>query len=251
MESMTRARNEIFRLACQLDPPKRLGRHRKMTTLETVIAICYMCRAGCPWSMLPCPGGTSYKTAYHRFNMWSKHRLFEEAFYNLSTAYRLRANFPLIADTTQVKNVYGADVLGGKNHADRARNSTKVSVLCDSKAVPIALTFLRGNRHDSQTLNHMLNEAVRKTGGNLGNHGELHADRGYDSELCRAVCAQHNLIPVIPRRRQPRTRDSIRIFVEIAIGRFDKFRRIIMRFDSLISSFKSFHYIAAACLIPR
>jgi hypothetical protein len=58
------------------------------------------------------------------------------------------------------------------------------------------------------------------------------------------------LNPIIPRRRTPPVRDSIRIMVEIAIGKFDKFRRIIMRYDSRITSMKSFHYIAGTQMFP-
>ena len=90
----------------------------------------WMCRAGCPWSMLPCPHNVSYKTVYHRFNIWSRMRIFEHAFYNLAIQYRQHNQNPLIIDSTQVKNVYGVDVVG-RNHADRGRNSTKVSLLTD------------------------------------------------------------------------------------------------------------------------
>lgn len=249
MSSLVRARNELVRVAIQLDPPNTIGRPRRMSTVDTIQSIMYMCRAGCPWSMLPCPNGVSYKTVYHRFNLWSQMRIFERAFYNLATQYRQHNQHPLIADTTQVKNVYGVDVTGG-NHADRGRNSTKLSLLADSKAVPIAMTFCKGNRNDSQTLHHMLNEACRKTGGTLSLHESLHADKGYDSITCRTACLQHGLNPIIPRRRTPPVRDSIRIMVEIAIGKFDKFRRIIMRYDSRITSMKSFHYIAGTQMFP-
>lgn len=249
MAAIVRARNELVRVAFALDPPQTIGRPRRMSTLETIQLIVYMCRAGCPWSMLPCPHAVSYKTVYHRFNLWSRMRIFERAFYNLSIQYRQHSHHPLIVDSTQVKNVFGVDVRG-RNHADRGRNSTKVSLLTDSRAVPIAISFFRGNRNDCQTLHHTLNEACRKTGGTLSTHGNLHADKGYDSATCRSICTHHGLNALIPQRRTPPIRDSIRIMVEIAIGRFDKFRRIIMRYDARIANMKSFHYIAGAHMFP-
>ena len=249
MAAVVRARNELVRVALQIDHPKTLGRPRRLSTIDFIQLIMHMCRAGCPWSMLPCPYGVSYKTVYHRFNIWSRMRIFEHAFYNMATIYRQRKQYPLIADTTQVKNVYGVDVTGG-NHADRGRNSTKVSILTDSRSVPIAMTCCKGNRNDCQTLHHTLNEASRKTGGLLSSHGSLHADKGYDSITCRTCCLQHGLIPIIPRRRTPPIRDSIRIMVEIGIGRFDKFRRIILRYDARIANMKSFHFIAGTHMFP-
>ena len=74
-----------------------------------------------------------------------------------------------------------------------------------------------------------MNEACRKTAGTLSPHGSLHADKGYDSVTCRSICRTHGLDAIIPQRRTLPKRDSIRIMIEIAIGRFDKFRRIIFR----------------------
>ena len=51
-----------------------------------------------------------------------------------STKYRQHTQNPLIIDSTQVKNVYGVDVVG-RNHADRGRNSTKVSLLTDFRGL--------------------------------------------------------------------------------------------------------------------
>jgi hypothetical protein len=91
---------------------------------------------------------------------------------------------------------------------------------------------------------------AEKTAGTLSPHGSLHADKGYDSATCRSICRNHGLDAIIPQRRTLPMRDSIRIMIEIAIGRFDKFRRIIMRYDSRITSMKSFHYIAGAHMFP-
>ena len=88
--AVVRARNELVRVAIQIDPPKAIGRPRRLSTIDAIQLIMYMYRAGCPWSMLPCPYGVSYKTVYHRFNIWSRMRIFEHAFYNMATIYRQR-----------------------------------------------------------------------------------------------------------------------------------------------------------------
>ena len=140
MAAIVRARNELVRVAVKLDPPRTIGRPRRMSTVDTIQLIMWMCRAGCPWSMLPCPHNVSYKTVYRRFNIWSRMRIFEHAFYNLAIQYRQHTQNPLIIDSTQVKNVYGVDVVG--RHADRGRNSTKVSLLTDFRGLSPAAAFL-------------------------------------------------------------------------------------------------------------
>ena len=182
------ARNELARCVLAADAPKTRGRPRRLSTIQALDCILFVCRTGCQWSSLPCPPGVSHKTVYHRFSLWSRLRIFEHAFYSLSSAYRAAApHRPLIADTTFVKNVYGHDVLG-RTHTDRGRNSTKVSVLADSARIPLALAFHRGNRNDCMTLHHLLSEARRKTRSSLSSHRVIYADKGYDSELCRSCC---------------------------------------------------------------
>ena len=246
-----RARNELARLAIAIDVPNTCGRPRKLTTIDAIDRIFHVCRTGCQWAELPCPPRVSYKTVYHRFNMLSRQRIFEDAFYNLSTAYRI-ANpmLPLVADTSYIKNVCGRDVIG-RNHTDRGRLATKASLLSDSRSVPIAFAFHKGNRNDCNTLSHLLDTAARKTRHNLGAHRLLYADKGYDSQACRNSCIRHGLIPRIPRRMTDETWSSVRCAVEVTFGRLDRFRRIIVRYDFGIRTFKSFHYLASLCLVAR
>ena len=81
--------------------------------------------------------------------------------------------------------------------------------------------------------------------------GSLHADKGYDSVTHKNICRNHGLNAIIQQRRTLPMRDTIIIMIEIAIGRFDKFRRIITRYDSRITSMKSFHYIAGAHMFQQ
>lgn len=224
------------------------GRPRLLTTSQALEVCFFICRTGCQWSAVDGMFGVSYKTAYHRFNLWSKHRLFEHAFYELAAEYRRNhSNLPLLVDTSHVKNVLGKDVLG-PNHADRGRNSTKVSLLCDSLAHPLTLTFHKGNRNDSLTLPHLLAETVRRYG-NIDSHHCLYADKGYDSKTCRLACEMHGLEAQIPHRGTTTKWGGVRIRVEHVFGRMDKFRRIILRYDSKIRNFKSFTYMACCTMI--
>jgi transposase len=176
-------------------------------------------------------------------------RVFEDGFYNLVSTYTARHKLPLIADTSYVKNVHGRDVLG-RNHTDRGRNATKVSLISDSRSVPIALAFHRGNRNDCRTLAHILAVAARKSCC-IEDHRSLHADKGYDSTACRNACRRFGLDAFIPRKGTSESWNDVRYAVEVSFSRFDKFRRIILRYDFSITSFKSFHFLAAACLVAR
>ena len=84
MAAIVRARNEVVRVAVKLEPPRTIGRPIRMSTVDTIQLIMWTCRAGCRWSMLPRPRNVSYKTVYHPFNIRSRMRIFEHAFYNLA-----------------------------------------------------------------------------------------------------------------------------------------------------------------------
>ena len=77
----------------------------------------------------------SYETVHRRFMFWSKNRVFEDAFKYLSSVY-LRNNINgLIVDASFIKNVFSRELIG-RNHADRGRNATKVSLLTDLRGIP-------------------------------------------------------------------------------------------------------------------
>ena len=241
------ARNELLRVAIQVDAPKSRGRPRALSTIESLDRIMYVCRSGCQWSQLP-TDKCSYKTIHRRFINWSKSRLFESAFRNLATAYVAANNNALIVDTSFVKNVYGSQVTG-RNHTDRGRNATKVSLLCDMRGVPLEVQYHMPNKHDGTTLRHLLDNASQHLNKSLASHRELYADKAYDSITCRSTCQRHGLIALIPHRGSRDNLGARRYIVETVFARLDKFRRVILRYDAKMHSFRSFHSLACCSLI--
>jgi putative transposase len=226
------------------------GRRRKLTIAYILDRIFYVCRTGCQWSQLDVHE-SSYKTIYHYFNIWSKARIFENTFYAAVNA-RASLGGTIVVDTSFIKNVappvrpYGKDVLG-RNPTDRGRNATKASLLTDNRGTPLCCVFHRANKSDTLTLKHLLDTAFRKTR-NMDSYNALLADKGYDSGTCRSICAMHNLQALIPKRG---TKDTYRgrYVIEQTFGILDQFRRIRVRYDTLIRNFKSFHFIALASIV--
>lgn len=243
----TDARNEILRRVLTVDVISHRGRPRSLSTIETLERILYVCRTGCQWSQLPLPGCVSYKTVHRRFMEWSRKRVFEDSFKNLSATYVQRQQMHLVVDSTFVKNVYGKEVIG-RNHTDRGRKATKISLLTDVAGTPLVATYQFPNKHDSTTLKHLLDAAQNVLPHSLSHHSALYADKAYDSQTCRLTCSLKGLIPMIPRRRSADRLGSVRYVIETTFGRLDRFRRIIMRYDSTIHAFRSFHSLACCCL---
>ena len=151
------------------------------------LKIFYVARTGCQWSNITPPRNVSYKTVFARFANWSKIGVFETAFSGLAKLAGDRASrrrSVLCTDTSYVKNIQGRGPTLGRNHTDRGRKATKVSVLTDDKGIPLHFCFHPANKNDCTLLRHLLDSASRCIGP-LGRFQSLYADKGYDSQTCR------------------------------------------------------------------
>ena len=188
-------RNAIAQTVIDHDIIKRVstrGRPKQLSVIYILDRIFYVCRTGCQWNQLDVANG-SWKTVFHYFNSWSKLRLFENAFYNVSR--KVQTNI-VVVDTSFVKNVCGRDVVG-RNPTDRGRKATKVSLITNEYGTPLATCFHKANKNDCLSLRHLVDTCARKTSV-LRSATALLADKVYDSEACRSICKSHNLKPLIP-----------------------------------------------------
>ena len=227
-------------------PATPIGRPRRLSFSFILDRVLFVLSTGCQWSRLPVPGG-SCKTIYHYFSIWSKNHLFERAYIDLVRVYmkiRPRSSIRVI-DTSFVKNVFGSQCVG-PSPFDRGRNATKVSAIVDHTGIPLGFTFHKGNRNDSRTLEHGLSKCKFISPGN-----QLYADKIYDSSHCKDILNRFSLENCISKKRQPvsKSDNRKRIVVEHTFGWLDKYRRIILRYDSLIHTFRSFHYLASFHLL--
>jgi transposase len=219
-----------------------------MTSTTFVLdRIFYVLRTGCQWRELPSEP-LAPMTVYHYFRKWSRWGIFEKAFYHLAKS--VSCDTGLILDTTYVKNVFGTELLG-RNPTDRGRKATKVSLMTNLEGTPLSLTFHTGNKNDNTTMRHSVETAVRKSELKLERCPPLYADKGYDSSTCRAICSRHNLQSRIARRGHTYESRNLRYAIEQTFGLLDRFRRIILRYDRRITTFKSFWFLATSVIVAR
>lgn len=225
---------------------RRVGRPRKIPFSYIVDRILYVLSSGCQWSQLHV-SGCSWQTIHGYFTKWSKASLFNNAYDDLLRVYRkIRPrSMTLITDTSFVKNVYGQDCVG-PSPFDRGRKATKVSTITDEHGIPLVFTFHRGNRNDSRTLFHGLSKCKF-----IIPQSKFYADKIYDTKHCKDLLSQFNLQDCIAKKRRttPTNDNHTRIVVEHTFSWLDKYRRIIVRYDGRIHSFKSFHYIASLVIL--
>ena len=224
------------------------GRVRKLSVEYILDRIVHVLTTGCQWRKLEVVNG-SWKTVYHYFSLWSSANLFEHAYHNIVNVYSKVKGLSdqLIVDTSFIKNVFGKDCVG-PSPFDRGRNATKVSVITDKYGIPISFSFHKGNKNDSRTLYHTLQKCKLNVAGK-----KIYADKIYDTENCKSILNMFGLNNCISRKRSitHKADNKTRIVVEHTFSWLDKFRRILVRYDSCIKHLRSFHYIASTQLIGK
>ena len=240
-------RNIVLNLVKKHFPASTTGR-KKVCPEFVLDKLLYVLWTGCPWRALPLDKA-SYQTVHRHFIAWSQKNIFKEAY---TIAYKLQSRpvrrnlrFRCI-DASFVKNIYGQDCIG-RNPTDRGRSATKLSALVDQDGLPLSLVFFPANCHDVHTVESTLSMTI-KTG---SKSYPLYADKGYDSRAVRRTIAAHGYIDRVGKRRTVvhRVVNRRRNIVERFFSWLDKSRRLLVRYDTWISSYEAWTWLACLRLI--
>jgi transposase len=126
------------------------------------------------------------------------------------------------------------------------RKGTKIHVCVDRDSMPLSIIIGPGNEHDSKKLLELVGDLDWKP-------EQLYADAAYDTEHIRRGLESMGVepnIPVNPRNgRRPRPYNvglyrRMRSAVERLFGWIKSFRRIIIRYERLESTYKALVTIA-------
>jgi transposase len=133
------------------------------------------------------------------------------------------------------------------------RNGTKIHVCVDRDSMPLSIAIGPGNEHDSRRLQELVDGLSERP-------RELYADAAYDTENIRRGLESMGVepnIPVNPRNgRRPRPYNvelyrRMRSAVERFFGWIKTFRRIVIRYERLESTYKALVTIASIIIHLR
>jgi len=249
----------VVRILEELDPPQRA---RKLSNRRVLESACFVLSSGVAWK----DSGSSFSAAYKRFRRWATSGILKQAWTELLGQYsqrQLQANpawfKDLFIDSTQVKNVRGADCLG-RNPTDRGRLGTKMSVICDNNQVPLACLYSGSNESDCALALPTV-QSMQCPVSLDGRHWcNLVGDKAYVSAELREKLRKQKLRLVTenkkgckPRRitRADRLSLTARHKIENTFCRLDKFARVRSRLDCSLQSFKAFNTLAFILIIIR
>jgi IS5 family transposase len=121
----------------------------------------------------------------------------------------------------------------------------------DGRGVPLSLIVTGANRHDVTQLPAVLDEVVRLIPADAKPY--LYADRGYDGEPAQVAIRARGYLPRVTRKKRRRGRPpkNRRWVVEVAHSWFNRFRKLLVRYEKSLDSYLALLHLAAAIICWR
>lgn len=226
----------------------------------------WLARTGSQWAALPREFGPK-PTVHERFREWVETGKLEQAWGALLAAYddALGLDWSWVAaDGCIVKAPFGkrGSWRGGgtgRNPTDRSKPGTKRHLLTEARGIPIATVITGANRHDMKRLAALLDAVLAERPEAIVSH--LVLDRGYDYAACREVATERGDVPHIPPKASaahplpapdsPDRHPARRWVVEVGHSWFNRFRRLLTRWEKRGAYDLGFVQLAAILIIYR
>jgi putative transposase len=149
----------------------------------------------------------------------------------------------------------------GANPTDRGKCGSKRHLLTEGKGLPVALVLSGANRTAMKKLADLLDAKVIEPPAAAEAGPQLTLDRGYDYEECREVAAARGYTVHIPPKRSeecplpppghPDRHPPRRWVVEVAHSWFNRFRRLLIRWEKRPEHYLAFVQLAACLIVYR
>jgi IS5 family transposase len=129
----------------------------------------------------------------------------------------------------------------------------------DGRGVPLSIVVTGANVHDSTQLGSVLaGVVVKRDAPPVRRSKHLCADAGYRGEANLRVIEDHGYIPHVVSRgkeakalRKSPERKARRWVVEVSHSWFNRFRKLLVRYEKLHRSFMALNHLAAAIIAFR
>ena len=134
------------------------------------------------------------------------------------------------------------------------KNGTKRHILVDEYGVPLSIVVTGANRHDVTQIEPVLKNRIRKPRGRTQQN--LCADAGYSGKKSENIMRAYHYTPHI----RPRGEEKIAIqhgfkarrwIVEVVHSWFNRFRKLLVRYEKTNAAYESLLQLAASIIIFR
>jgi len=250
-------------LAPLLGPEKAPGTpgRRAVAFRRIFDGIVYVLRTGCQWQALPRQEYAPGSTVHGRFRQWVKAGVFEKAWQVLLKYYDQEVGIDWkwqVLDGVITKAPLGGEATG-PSPVDRAKSGTKRSMLTDRRGAPLALVVTGANTPDKtvalETVDSMGVPRPEKVVYRLHH---LCLDKGYDYDDVVTGLLERDSILHLKHRGEPapevapeQHHPARRWVVERTHAWHNKFRRLLVRWERLLDSYKAMVCLASVFILYR
>ena len=128
--------------------------------------------------------------------------------------------------------------------------------MVDGRGVPLSIVVTGANRHDVSQLELVLDEIIYERPKELEQN--LCADKGYSGEPAQQAIIDRNYIPHVKQRweeiREKKANPAFkahRWVVEVSHSWFNRFRKLLVRYEKLTDTYLALLHMAAAIIAFR
>jgi Transposase and inactivated derivatives len=244
------------------------GFKTKSCLTEIVNSILYKLKTGIQWEFLPVESlfskvVLSYKTVFGHFRKWCKNGDWHNSWIQLLYEHKNELDL----SSADIDGSHTPALRGGEEVAYQGRKNKKTTnalYFTDRRGIPLAISNpVAGNHHDLYNIENSLEDLFTtlalvdiKIDGLFVN-----ADAGFDSEEFRNICFKHGIFANVDFNirngddNDDKLLDELlykeRYSIERTNAWLDSFRTLLNRFDTTVSSWKSFNYIAFMVILLK
>jgi len=230
---------------------------QKYKIYEYIKEILYVLKTGISWRDIR--SNINWNSIYKVYIKLNKYNIFESS-YKKALLNKYLKKGPgnklkfIITDTTFIQNKNGTNQIGYNKFYNR-KNGTKISIICDSKGIPLDTAFYKGNINDSKILPVHLNN--NELINNLSFNGHFMADKGYHSKEIINIIVNKGFKPLIAQnKRNIKNSDLIskmnkdekliyknRSIIERLNAKIKNNKKLQLRYEKYIDNYKGLYYL--------
>ena len=240
----------------------------KSDLVEVIQCILYKLKTGCQWHMLPVSSFFTRrvlhdKTVYGHFRKWSRNGEWEKVWGIILHRYRFFLDMSGVElDGSHTTALRGGECCGYQGR--KKGKTTNAIYITDCQGIPLAMsTPVSGSHNDVYNISEVLSELFSGLNSSaLPVSGLfLNADAGFDTEQFRRGCHEHKVFPNVAfnKRRGKQGEEEFldellykqRYCIERTNAWMDSYRNVLNRFDTTLSSWKAWNYIAFILILLK
>lgn len=249
-------------------PIGKRGFKSKVPICEIINCILYKLKTGIQWHLLPVFQLFSkeflhYKTVFGYYRKWCKAGIWKDCWSSILQKNKSKIDLSSgDIDGSHTPALRGGEAVGYQGR--KKRKTTNAIYLADRNGLPLAMsTPVCGNHNDLFNIESHFEEItgfLRESDISLDGLF-LNFDAGFDAENLRAKALDLGIIPNIARNKRNSATDNDHYFdqllykerytIERTNAWLDSFRSILNRFDTSVTSWIGFNYLAFIVIALR